>query len=63
MPLDFMATSIGPSAMIHCKFRQAWKGATVAVDSCAGVWLVGVATQSSSAFSLSFTNQKKFPLG
>jgi len=34
--------SMGPLATIDGKFRQAWKGATVAIDSCAGVWLVGV---------------------
>jgi len=29
----------GPLAMIGCKLRQARKGATVATDSCAGMWL------------------------
>ncbi len=28
--------------MIHCELRQARKGATVAIDSCAGMWLVGL---------------------
>jgi len=37
-----MVASMGPLATIDGKFRQAWKGATVAIDSCAGVWLVGV---------------------
>ena len=39
-----MATCIGPLATINCELRQAWKGATVTVTSCAGVWLVQVAT-------------------
>ena len=39
-----METSVGPSAMISCKPRQARKGATVAVVSCAGVWLAEVPT-------------------
>jgi hypothetical protein len=29
----------GPPAIINCELRQARKGATVAVDLCAGVWL------------------------
>ena len=33
---------IGPPAMINCELRQARKGATVAIDSCAGMWLVGL---------------------
>ncbi len=33
--------SIGPLATIGCKLRQARKGATVATDSCAGMWLIG----------------------
>ncbi len=32
--------SIGPLATIGCKLRQARKGATVAIDSCAEMWLV-----------------------
>jgi len=32
---------IGPPATIGCELRQARKGATVAIDSCAGMWLVG----------------------
>lgn len=39
---NVMVASTGPFAMIDGKLRQARKGATVAVDSCAGVWLVGV---------------------
>ena len=42
--LDMVAFS-GPLATISCELRQAWKGATVATDSCAGVWLVWVATR------------------
>lgn len=40
----FMVALIGPLAMIDGELRQAWKGATVTIDSCAGVWLVWVAT-------------------
>jgi len=39
-----MVTLSGPLAMISCEPRQARKGATVAVTSCAGVWLDWVAT-------------------
>ena len=39
-----MVACIGPLATIHCEPRQARKGATVAVDSGAGVWLVQVAS-------------------
>ena len=31
---------IGPLATIRCKPRQVRKGATVAADSCAEMWLV-----------------------
>ncbi len=31
---------IGPLATIFCQLRQARKGATVAEDSCAEMWLV-----------------------
>ena len=34
-----MVAFAGPLATIHCELRQAWKGATVTVDSGAGVWL------------------------
>ncbi len=47
-----MVALIGPSAMIDGKFRQARKGATVAVDSCAGVWLVWAATNFLVEFSV-----------
>ena len=40
-----MVTLSSPLAMINCELRQAWKGATVAVDSCAGVWLVRVTSK------------------
>ena len=30
---------VGPLATIRCKPRQARKGAAVAADSCAGMWL------------------------
>ena len=32
----------GPSATIDSELRQARKGATVIIDSCAGVWLFGL---------------------
>ena len=35
-----MVTCIGPLATITCEPRQARKGAAVASDSCAGVWLM-----------------------
>ncbi len=41
---DFMVDRIGSLAMICCKPRQARKGAAAAADSCAGVWLVRLAT-------------------
>jgi len=31
----------GSLATTNCELRQAWKGATVTVNSCAGVWLTG----------------------
>ena len=37
-----MVASVGPLATISRKPRQARKGATVVVDSCAGVWLAEV---------------------
>ena len=39
-----MVTLAGPLAMVRCELRQARKGATVTIELCAGVWLVGVAT-------------------
>jgi len=41
-----MVALVGPPAMDICKPRQARKGATVAETSCAGVWLMRVATNS-----------------
>ena len=38
---DNARNSAGPPATIRCESRQARKGATVATDSCAGVWLAG----------------------
>jgi hypothetical protein len=32
--------------MVSYELRQAWKGATVIVKSCAGVWLAGNSTFS-----------------
>lgn len=37
-----MVAPVGPLATISYEPRQARKGATVVVDSCAGVWLAGV---------------------
>jgi hypothetical protein len=37
-----MVALIGPFATRNFELRQAWKGATVEVDLCAEVWLVGV---------------------
>ena len=34
-----MLFHLGPLATTTCEFRQAWKGATVAMSSCAGMWL------------------------
>ncbi len=39
-----MVACIGLLATIDCGPRQAWKGAAAAIDSCAGVGLVRVAT-------------------
>jgi len=39
-----MVTCAGPLATVNYELRQAWKGATVVVNPCAGVWLVQVAT-------------------
>ena len=44
-----MVAPVGPLATIDCELRQAWKGATVAIDSCAGVWLMGVASSLPAA--------------
>ncbi|MET4694762.1 hypothetical protein V5J35_000374 [Endozoicomonas sp. NE40] len=47
-----MVDPVGPPAMISCKLRQARKGATVAVTSCAGVWLAGFASNLELILSL-----------
>jgi hypothetical protein len=47
-----MVSLAGPRAMIRCKPRQARKGATVAADSCAVVWLAGGATLNPPCFCL-----------
>ncbi len=39
-----MVTRVGPLATINCEPSQTRKGAAAAVDSCAGVWLAGVAS-------------------
>ncbi len=49
-----MVASTGPLATIDGKLRQARKGATVAIDSCAGVWLVGVHHQFPSFLKFRF---------
>ena len=46
-----MVAPAGPLATIDGKLRQARKGATVAIDSCAGVWLVGVHHPNSPSFA------------
>ena len=38
-----MVAWVGPLATINREPGQAWKGAAVAVDLCAGVWLAQVA--------------------
>ena len=43
-----MVAWVGPLATINREPGQAWKGAAAAVDLCAGVWLVRVATLISS---------------
>ena len=44
MLLCFMASLVGPRAMIGYESRQARKGATVVADLCAVVWLARVAS-------------------
>jgi len=39
-----MVTPAGPPATISCEPRQTRKGAAAAMDSGAGVWRAGVAT-------------------
>ena len=46
-----MADPASPPAMIDREPRQTWKGAAAAIDSGAGVWLVGDAALSMSNFS------------
>ncbi len=36
-----MVAPVGPPATRNCEPRQARKGATVAMDVCAGMWLAG----------------------
>jgi len=43
-----MVARVGPLATISCEPGQARKGAAAAVDLGAGVWLVRVATLSTS---------------
>ncbi len=43
---------VGPLATIRCKPRQARKGATVAADSCAGMWLIRLPPISIQELSL-----------
>lgn len=52
--LDSMVACVGPLATIDRELSQAWKGAAVAVDSGAGVWLAQVATQFESSNSSLF---------
>ncbi len=49
-----MVGRVGPLATIGCKPRQARKGATVAADSCAGVWLVRLAALIFKDFPMSY---------
>jgi len=39
-----LATRACPSATLYCEPRQTWKGAAAAVDMCAGVRRVRVAS-------------------
>ncbi len=56
-----MVARIGPPATISCKPRQARKGATVAVDSGAGVWLVRVAANLYSILSVQTPEFRRSP--
>ncbi len=40
MMLKHNGDRVGPLATIRCKPRQVRKEATVAADSCAGMWLI-----------------------
>jgi len=46
-----MVTLIGPLATVSRELGQTWKGAAAAVDLCAEVWLVGVASILKAFFS------------
>lgn len=54
MRASAMVALSGPLAMINYEPRQARKGATVVVTSCAGVWLVRAATQILFAVKILF---------
>ena len=45
-----MVAPIGSLATRNCEPRQARKGATVAVDVCAEMWLVGAASINDACF-------------
>ena len=57
-----MVGRAGAAATRNCKPRQARKGATVAVDSGAGVWLVRSAAQSPQASLVSAIGTRLGPL-
>ena len=48
MKLRYNSVPIGPLATVGCKPRQARKGAAVAADPCAEVWLVGLLIRSTT---------------
>jgi len=55
---------VGPLATIFCQLRQAWKGATVAEDSCAEMWLAWFPPKSyipQLSYESSGTRQKMAP--
>ena len=56
---------VGPLATIRCKPRQVRKEATVAADSCAGMWLVrlppNIVTTLRACNELPGTRQKMAP--
>jgi len=47
---DHYGDPFGPFAMILCELGQVRKEATAADDSCAGVWLRGLATTTLDLF-------------
>ena len=57
-----MVTPAGPLAMIDCEPRQARKGATVVVISCAEVWLAGEATRFIPIFVFHFHPKIFYPV-